>query len=140
MANPKKELIIGIIIMIRPTIVASGSCTLGTCTPSSAETTLSINAPDGSCIINLEKFVNAFSQHIISCPEAALHADKLSITIERESSQGLASIIGMKCNSCNNVMELETSAKGSCPTGTKRWECNIAAVWGQMTTGGGTAN
>ena len=84
----------------------------------------------------MAQFVNTFSQHIISCPEAALHADKF-ITIEGESRQGLASIIGMKCNGCNSVMKLETSAKVSCPTGTKRWECNIAAVWGQMTTGGG---
>ena len=124
---------------IRRTNVASGSYTSGTSTPSSAETTLPINAPDGSRIINLEKlaqFVNTFSQHIISRPEAALHADKF-ITIEGESRQGLASIIGMKCNGCNSVMKLETSAKVNCPTGTKRWECNIAAVWSQMTTGGG---
>ena len=35
------------------------------------------------------------------------------------------------------VLKLETSAKVTCPRGSRRWECNIAAVWGQMATGGG---
>ena len=111
-----------------------------TCTPSCSETTLPINAPDGSYIINLDKlgkFVNTFTQHILSCPQSALLEGTQAVTIEGESQQGLASIIGMKCNCCNTVLKLETSAKVTCPTGSRRWECNIAAVWGQMATGGG---
>ena len=114
--------------------------TTSTCLPSCSETTLPINAPDGSRIINLEQlasFVNTFTQHVLSCPKSALIEEGSAITIEGESQQGLASIIGMKCNGCKTVLHMETSTKVRGPTGNKRWECNIAAVWGQMATGGG---
>ena len=32
-----------------------------------------------------------------------------------------------------------TSSKVTSLGGSKRWECNVAAVWGQMATGGGHA-
>jgi len=38
---------------------------------------------------------------------------------------------------CNEIVKLESSAKIVGPKGIKRWECNVAAVWGQMATGGG---
>ena len=36
---------------------------------------------------------------------------------------------------CN--VKLESSVKIVGPKGIKRWECNVAAVWGQIATGGG---
>ena len=60
-----------------------------------------------------------------------------AIVIEGESQQGLASIISVKCMGCNEIIKLESSAKIVGAKGIKRWECNVAAVWGQMATGGG---
>ena len=34
-------------------------------------------------------------------------------------------------------MVFPTSSKVASLSGSKRWECNVAAVWGQMATGGG---
>ena len=109
--------------------------------PATSETTLPINAPDGSRIINLDKlasFLNTFTQHTLTCPRALdLENANPAITIEGESQQGLASIISVKCMGCNEIVKLESSAKIVGPKGIKRWECNVAAVWGQMATGGG---
>ena len=38
------------------------------------------------------------------------------------------------------MIDLYTSEKVKGPNGYTRWECNLAAVWGQMTTGGGHSN
>ena len=54
-----------------------------------------------------------------------------------EKKDGLASIISTQCFPCGIKINLETSRKVSCVTGYHRWEVNLAAVWGQMTTGGG---
>ena len=109
--------------------------------PATSETTLPINAPDGSRIINLDKlasFLNTFTQHTLTCPRALdLENANPAIAIEGESQQGLASIIIVKCMGCNEIVKLESSAKIAGPKGIKRWECNVAAVWGQMATGGG---
>lgn len=93
-----------------------------TCTPSCSESILPINAPDGSRIINLDKlgkFVNTFTQHILSCPQSALLEGTQAVAIEGESQQGLTSIIGIKCNGCNTVLKLETSTKVTCPRGSR---------------------
>ena len=52
---------------------------------------------------------------------------------------GLASILSTCCSTCGYVIQLETSDKVRGPRGYRRWECNLAAVWGQMSTGGGHA-
>ena len=54
-----------------------------------------------------------------------------------ESRDGLASILSTSCSTCGDVIQLETSDKVQGPRGYRRWECNLAAVWGQMSTGGG---
>ena len=109
--------------------------------PATSETTVPINAPDGSRIINLDKlatFLNTFTQHTLTCPrELPLENENPAILIEGESQQGLASIISVKCMGCNEIVKLESSAKIVGPKGIKRWECNVAAVWGQIATGGG---
>ena len=82
--------------------------------------------------------MNTFIQHILSCPQSALLEGTQGVAIEGESQQGLASIIGVNAmDATHMVLKLETSAKVTCPRGSRRWECNIAAVWGQMATGGG---
>lgn len=37
----------------------------------------------------------------------------------------------------DHYIKLETSNKVKGPRGYNRWECNLAAVWGQVSTGGG---
>ena len=56
-----------------------------------------------------------------------------------EVRNGLASIISSNCSKCGDKIILETSSKVSGPKGYQRWECNLAAVWGQLATGGGHA-
>lgn len=67
------------------------------------------------------------------------HAAKCGpdIVLEGEKRDGLASIISAKCLKCREIFCLETSQKIKGPNGYLRWECNLAAVWGQMCTGGG---
>ena len=38
---------------------------------------------------------------------------------------------------CGQIAKLESSTKIVGPKGIKRWECNVAAVWAQMASGGG---
>ena len=54
-----------------------------------------------------------------------------------EQRNGLASILGGSCSQCCDCILLETSRKVKGPSGYKRWESNLAAVWGQMSTGSG---
>ena len=41
------------------------------------------------------------------------------------------------CSTCNHTITLETAQKVKGPRKYCRWEWNVAAVWGQITTGGG---
>ena len=52
---------------------------------------------------------------------------------------GLASIISAKCSGCQTEMAFPTSSKVDSQSGSQQWECNVAAVWGQMATEGGHA-
>ena len=54
-----------------------------------------------------------------------------------ETRQGLASIISWQCQKCKQALVLESSTKVKGPRGKSQWECNLAAVWGEMATGGG---
>ena len=49
----------------------------------------------------------------------------------------LASIMGCKFNGCGQDLIFATSNKISGLTGRPHWANNLAAVWGQMTVGGG---
>ena len=86
----------------------------------------------GSRIINLEKlqeYINRLTVHAAQCGG--------DIILTGETRAGLASIISSRCSNSNDTVLLETSRKVSGPKGYSRWECNLAAVWGQMSTGGG---
>ena len=61
-----------------------------------------------------------------------------AITVVGEKHRdGLASILGYKFNGCGKEITFATSKKSSGLTGKKYWTNNLAAVWGQMTVGGG---
>ena len=86
----------------------------------------------GSRIINLEKlqeYINCLTVHAAQCGG--------DIVLTGETRAGLASIISSRCSKCSYTVPLETSRKVKGPRGNCRWECNLAAVWGQMSTGGG---
>ena len=86
----------------------------------------------GSRIINLHKlqeYVNELNTHSAHCDG--------SISLFGEVRDGLASILSSCCSTCGHRITLETSEKVKGPHRYRRWECNLAAVWGQMTNGGG---
>ena len=89
----------------------------------------------GSRIINIDKlgeYVSSITQHSATCGG--------SVILSGEKRAGLASILSSKCTKCNHTISFATSKKVKGPRRQKRWECNLAAVWGQMATGGGHAS
>ena len=92
---------------------------------------------DGARIVNisrLEQYINELTSHAAKCEKSAG-----SVVLVGERKDGLASIISTECSGCGHVVKLETSPKVAGPSGYNRWEINLAAVWGQMCTGGGHA-
>lgn len=83
----------------------------------------------GSRFVNLEKlqeYINNLTIHAAQCGG--------DILLAGEKRDGLAAIISTKCSKCSCTITLETSRKVKGPRGYHRWECNLAAVWGQMST------
>lgn len=86
----------------------------------------------GSRIINISllgEYINVITKHAAECGG--------EITLVGEKRDGLASILNTKCSRCDHCIPFATSTKVKGPKGVKRWEINLTAVWGQMTTGGG---
>ena len=86
----------------------------------------------GSRIININKlqsYLHRLTSHVSQCGGM--------VKLFGEQKNGLASILSSSCTECGYCIRLETSHKVRGPNGYKRWECNLAAVWGQMATGGG---
>ena len=86
----------------------------------------------GCRIINiqqLQQYITTLSSHAVQCSS--------DIVLVGERRDGLASIVSSRCSKCGYNIQLETSTKVRGPKGYQRWECNLAAVWGQMSTGGG---
>ena len=92
---------------------------------------------EGSRIINLEQlasFVTNIGSHSKSCPVG-------NVTLIGETYRnGMASVLSAKCSSCRMEIAFSTSHKVEGVGSGKRWESNVAAVWGQMSTGGGHAH
>ena len=87
---------------------------------------------EGSRIINLHKlqqYVSHLTVHATRCEG--------TVTLAGEVRDGLASILSTCCSTCGHTITLETSEKVKGPNGYRWWESNLAAVWGQMATGGG---
>lgn len=82
--------------------------------------------------MNLDKFQEFTSQLTTHAAECGGE-----IIVSGEKRAGLASIISTRCSKCHLTIPLTTSQKVPGPKGYARWEANLAAVWGQMSTGGG---
>ena len=87
---------------------------------------------NGSRIINLNKL----QQYTDDLTAHATHCEG-SIMLYGETRQGLASILKGHCSVCTHTFTLQSSHKVKGPKGYSQWECNLAAVWGEMVTGGG---
>ena len=59
------------------------------------------------------------------------------VILSGEIKHGLASILKEECTLCSCSITFETSRKVKGPRNYSQWECNLAAVWGEMMTGGG---
>ncbi len=87
---------------------------------------------EGSRIINIQKLQQYISQLTVHTTEC-----EGSVVLAGEVRNGLASILTSRCSTCGHTITLETAQKVKGPKGYRRWECDLAAVWGQVVTGGG---
>lgn len=90
------------------------------------------NEMKGSRIMNVKKlreYTEQVSAHSSKCTG--------SMVLQEESRDGFASIFKAHCNKCEKIITLSTSEKVKGQHGYSRWESNLAAVWGQMSTGQG---
>ena len=100
-------------------------------------------APDPQCrIINLQllsRHIEDVTQHVATCSACRMVAQSLdTITVVGEKDRnGLASIMGCKFKGCGQELIFNTSTKATGLTGKFFWTNNLAAVWGQMSVGGG---
>ena len=96
----------------------------------------------GSRIINFSKLkdhLHEITQHAstcLACTENALTADQAIVFAGEHNREGFASILSSRCAGCNAIFSFATSSRTQGITGVEYWECNLAAVWGQMATGG----
>ena len=91
-----------------------------------------VESIEGSRIINidnLQHYIGRLTSHASHCGG--------NVKLIGEQRNGLASILNSSCSKCGDCIQFETSPKVKGPSGYKRWESNLAAVWGQMTIGGG---
>ena len=91
---------------------------------------------EGSRVINmklLDSFVKEVSLHTSTCKDGAVSL------FDESCRSGLASVLCARCSGCDLEMSFPTSSKITGLSGRQRWEVNLAAVWGQMATGGGYA-
>ena len=63
-------------------------------------------------------------------------ANDMMILVE-QARYGLALIVAYQCCGCDQRISFCTSTKVTSPEGNKYWSCNLAAMWGQLATGGG---
>lgn len=94
-----------------------------------------------SRIINLQQLADHIAEvtsHAASCTTCTNSGGDAFALVCAKNRQGLASILVARCRGCGKEFPFSTSSKVRClPDGHVRWECNLAAVWGQMATGGG---
>ena len=97
---------------------------------------LSEQAPTitGSRIMNmteLSKSIEHITSHSAKCGGNCM--------LEGETHVGLATVISARCTNCHHEFKINSSTYTTTSTGAKKWHINIAAVLGQMSTGGGNA-
>ena len=91
---------------------------------------LSCDQLKGSQIINLDqlqKYIGELITHAVKCSS--------QIILNGEKKDGLVSVLFSLCSRYS--FDLNISRKEVGPNGKLRREANLAAVWGQMSTGGG---
>ena len=88
----------------------------------------------------LQEHLQIVAHHVATCSpcEQKSPQDHI-ISVREERRQRLASILTTRCAGCHTEFSFSTSVRVSGPTGGQYWESNLAAVWGQMSTGGGHA-
>ena len=79
-------------------------------------------------IDQLQKYTDELNRHAMQCQG--------SIVLSGEVRNGLAFVLSGQCSACKHTVKLQTSKKVNGSHRYSRWECNLAAVWGQMATGG----
>ena len=77
--------------------------------------------------------------HTASCQSTNHNSsdDQATVVIDETCCNGLASTLTTHCSNCNEELTFHTSSKVKDLTGKPYWEANVAATWGQMSTGGG---
>ena len=97
---------------------------------------------NGSRIINLNKLqehLNIVTQHAATCQlctKEAISGHEAVVLAGEQNQQGFCSILTSCCIRCKEEFSFPTSAKVNPMSSGKYWECNLAALWGQMATGG----
>ena len=99
-----------------------------------------------SRIVNLgqlNNYLNKIAVHTATCEayqnKIGSSPNEMTLIME-EACYGMASILAYQCCGCGNQISFASSTKITSPEGNKYWTCNLAAVWGQMATGGGYKN
>ena len=114
--------------------------------PSHEADTASIHNPAAtdSRIINiglLNEHLKEIAAHAATCQSYQSKVESLSLDdtmlIGEAAHHGMASILAYKCSGCGENISFATSSKVDILSNGKYWTCNVAAVWGQMATGGG---
>ena len=96
-------------------------------------------------VINLENLrthMQEVTHHVATCQpcqDKALQKKKTIIMFGELNSAGMASTLCCRCTGCLHEFKFSISSKVQGMTGGKCWESNLAAVWSQMSTGGGHA-
>ena len=100
---------------------------------------------NGSRIINLnklKKYQQVVTRHAATCQPCAdntLSRNDAIILTGEHNNNGLCSVLTSHCVGCHTDFKFSTSPRVKGMSGGRYWECNLAAVWGQMATGGGHA-
>ena len=89
----------------------------------------------------LNEYLTEVMAHAATCQSYQSKVESLplddTVLIGEEACYGMASILAYKCSGYGENISFATSSKVDFPSSGKYWSCNVAAVWGQMATGGG---
>lgn len=58
-------------------------------------------------------------------------------SFQESTHSGLAVVLQLHCSKCQQQFQIHSSTRVATPSGSKKWSVNLAAVLGQMATGGG---
>ena len=89
---------------------------------------------------SLQVHLQEVTGHVVTCEactDETLKNKQTTILIEDANRPGLTSVLTSRCAGCQQEFRFSTSPKVEGMTEGKQWETNLAAVWGQMATGGG---